>query len=302
MSLFSIVIPTYNGEKTIGLLLKSLSLVSDNYTKELIILDSNSSDNTLKIVSKYKKFFSRIKTIHIYKKNFNHGITRNLAVKKAKGKYICFFSQDTCLINREMFNVLLKNFQKYHKVAVVFGPHIPYKSSPLIQQLEVICRWERFKTLTNKEGVWIQNKNMKSVPLVKKTETLWYALSNTASCYQRSFLLKYHFTKAEYGEDMILGKKIIYLGYTKIFDIKCAVKHSHNYNFWDYYLREKQDLKLRFQILKLKEKPLILCKFKKIFKLKINIFKKAMHILELIFYYFLKLLILFEMKLFSNTK
>lgn len=302
MTLFSIAIPTYNGAKSIGRLLKSISLLSDNYTKELIIIDSNSYDNTLKIISDYKKLFSQIKIIHIHKEDFNHGATRNLAVKEAKGKYICFFSQDICLINRNIFNTYLRNFKKYHKVAVVFGPHIPYESSPLIQQLEVICRWDRFKTLTNKEGVWIQNKNMKSIPLVKNTETLWYALSNTASCYQSSFLLKHPFTEIEYGEDIILGKKIINLEYTKIFDIKCAVKHSHNYNFWNYYLREKQDLKLRFQILKLKEKPLILCKFKKIFELKINIFKKAMHIFELIFYYFLKLLIIFEIKLFSNTK
>lgn len=302
MSLFSIAIPTYNGAKSIGRLLKSISLSSDNYTKELIIIDSNSYDNTLKIVSDYEKFFSTVKIIHIHKKDFNHGTTRNLAVKEAKGKYICFFSQDICLINKDMFKVYLRAFQKYDKVAVIFGPHIPYKNSPLFQQLEVTCRWERFKTLTNKEGTWIQNRTMQSIPLDRNTQTLWYALSNTASCYQRSFLLRYPFTEIEYGEDIMLGKKIINLGYTKIFDIRCAVKHSHSYNFLEYYLREKQDLKLRFQTLKLKEKPLILCKLKKIFKMEINVFRKSLFILELIFYYFLKLLIFFEIKLFSNTK
>jgi len=208
MLLFSIVIPTYNGGKTIGRLLKTISLLSDNYTKELVVIDSGSNDNTLKVVNKYRATFIRTKIIHIDKSDFNHGITRNLAVKQATGKYICFLSQDACLLNRKMFSILLNDFQSYKKVVAVFGPHLPYESSSFIQQLEVTCRWERFQRILKDQKIWVQNLENNLIPLTKNTETLWYALSNTAACYLKSFLLENPFPKTKYGEDMLIGKKI----------------------------------------------------------------------------------------------
>lgn len=297
MPLFSIAIPTYNGGQTIGRLLKSLSLVSDNYTKELIVMDSGSYDNTLKIVDKYKKFFTKTKIITIQQENFNHGLTRNLMVKEARGKYICFFSQDACLLNKEMFQILLEDFQRYQKVVAVFGPHVPYEESPFIQQLEVICRWERFREVLKDQNVWVQNRENGLVPLTKDTETLWYTLSNTAACYLRSFLLKNLFPNTEYGEDMLLGKKMIEKGHTKIYDEKCAVKHSHRYNLMEYYRREKEDLKLRFQKVGLQEKPRLVCKVKRILALPIGFLYKAKLLSELSVYYTLKLIIILELRL-----
>jgi glycosyltransferase involved in cell wall biosynthesis len=53
--LFSIIIPTYNGEKTIRNFLKRLTQFNDNYKKEVIIIDSQSKDKTLNIVNNFKK-------------------------------------------------------------------------------------------------------------------------------------------------------------------------------------------------------------------------------------------------------
>lgn len=53
----SIIIPTYNEEQSIGLLLKHLSKYSDNRLLEIIVVDGGSSDNTKKVVKQNRGTF-----------------------------------------------------------------------------------------------------------------------------------------------------------------------------------------------------------------------------------------------------
>lgn len=88
----SIIVPIYNAEKYIKICLDSLI----NQTKkelEFILINDGSTDNTEKIIKKYKD--PRIK----YYKNKNQGIgkTRNFGIEKSTGKYIMFLDSDDFL-------------------------------------------------------------------------------------------------------------------------------------------------------------------------------------------------------------
>ena len=76
---FSIIIPTFNQGDLLARCVKSvLNQSYKNY--EIIIIDNNSSDNTSKIINKYKNLI-------IYKKINNQGViarSRNLGIKLAK--------------------------------------------------------------------------------------------------------------------------------------------------------------------------------------------------------------------------
>ena len=86
----SIIIPTYNREKTI---IDSInSVLKQTYKNlELIIVDDGSTDNTKKIVSKIKD--NRIKYIKL-KTNSGACIARNTGITSATGKYISFQDSD----------------------------------------------------------------------------------------------------------------------------------------------------------------------------------------------------------------
>lgn len=85
----SVAIATYNGEKYIKEQLDSI-LIQLNDDDEIIISDDNSTDNTIKIIKKYKD--SRIK---IYK-NLNKGIISNFenAILKCNNEIIFLSDQD----------------------------------------------------------------------------------------------------------------------------------------------------------------------------------------------------------------
>ena len=88
--LVSIIMPSYNTAKFISKTIESV--LEQTYKNwELLIVDDCSTDNTDEIVSKYDD--DRI----IYlknKKNSGAAVSRNKALKNAKGKWIAFLDSD----------------------------------------------------------------------------------------------------------------------------------------------------------------------------------------------------------------
>lgn len=88
--LVSIIMPTYNREKTIKRALDSL--LSQTYSNiEMIIIDDGSSDNTNEIINSYTD--KRINYIKLTK-NMGANYARNYGISVAKGKYITFQDSD----------------------------------------------------------------------------------------------------------------------------------------------------------------------------------------------------------------
>lgn len=88
--LVSIVIPTYNSEKTLSLCLESIK--RQTYKNiEIIIVDNFSMDKTVEISKKYGA-----KIIQIYGERTK---AKNIGLKHAKGKYVLFIDSDMELIS-----------------------------------------------------------------------------------------------------------------------------------------------------------------------------------------------------------
>ena len=77
----SVIIRTYNEEKYLERLIKSIFNQKISFKSEIIIVDSGSTDKTLIIAQKYK-----VKIINIKKKLFTFGRSLNLGCKNAKGE------------------------------------------------------------------------------------------------------------------------------------------------------------------------------------------------------------------------
>ncbi len=102
----SIIVPIYNSEKT---LIKCLDSILDQTFQdfELILINDNSSDNSLKICEEYTKKDKRIKIIN-HKKNFGVSAARNSGLDIAFGEYVGFVDSDD-YVEQKMYEILYKN-------------------------------------------------------------------------------------------------------------------------------------------------------------------------------------------------
>ncbi len=86
----SIIIPTFNEEKTIGHTLKSLIDQDYDGKYEILIVDGNSTDNTRNVISKFIKNKHNIKILSEKNDKPNIARARNIGIKNAKGDIIAF--------------------------------------------------------------------------------------------------------------------------------------------------------------------------------------------------------------------
>jgi|GEM_PF-1279307 len=101
----SIITVTHNCEKFIDKYF--LSILNQNFIElEIIIIDSQSEENTIKFIEKYKNKYKNIIEIKLFKYPENIGYAKgtNKGVERATGKYVFILGPDTkldknCLIN-----------------------------------------------------------------------------------------------------------------------------------------------------------------------------------------------------------
>lgn len=89
--LISTIIVTFNSEKWIENCVNSLITQHSDFKQEIIIVDNNSTDNTVNIIE--REFASKIKLIK--SSNIGFGAGNNLGVKHAQGDYLFFVNPDT---------------------------------------------------------------------------------------------------------------------------------------------------------------------------------------------------------------
>ena len=107
MKELSIIVPIYNSEKYLETMLNSLiiqELVDEMF--EIIIINDNSTDNSLEIINKYKNAFPSLITVINNKTNLGVSKSRNIGISLAKGFYIGFVDSDDA-INRFMYSDML---------------------------------------------------------------------------------------------------------------------------------------------------------------------------------------------------
>lgn len=108
MSLVSVVVTTKNEEKNIGKLL--LSVRNQGYKDiEIVVVDNNSTDGTVKIARKFTKM--------VYERGPERSAQRNFGVRKAKGKYVLIVDADMELTSG-VVGSCVENIQNYKALIV----------------------------------------------------------------------------------------------------------------------------------------------------------------------------------------
>ena len=221
----SIVLLTWNSEKYIQRCIESLksSLSNFVYKWEAIIVDNGSLDNTVPIVKKL--FQENPDQLHIHLLSVNHGTTvsRNIALKKAKGTFVAIIDSDI-EVTGNVFTLLIDVLENDFSIGLV-APQILYPDGkwqksydrfPTIFQK--INRFFRLKAVENRQ------QTLKITEIRKKVD---YAIS-AFWLFRRTLLNTVGLLdeKIFYSpEDVDYCLRIWKAGYSVVYFPDCSVVH-----------------------------------------------------------------------------
>jgi glycosyltransferase involved in cell wall biosynthesis len=87
----SIIIPVYNTAKYLKRCVQSV-IEQEEISKEIILVDDGSTDDSPSICDNYSEQYPYITTIHT--KNSGPSTAKNIGFKKASGRYVAFIDSD----------------------------------------------------------------------------------------------------------------------------------------------------------------------------------------------------------------
>lgn len=169
MKMVSVIIPVYNSEKTIEKCLDSL--FSQTYRDfECVIINDESTDNSLLIIERYKDFHHLENLRIISVENHGQGYARNLGIQQSKGDFICFVDSDDTVKEKYLENMLEKMDDETDMVVGQIERCFEYKPSLLEKSFKYSEELKLFyhETIEAKPELMLEVINAPYAKLIRK--------------------------------------------------------------------------------------------------------------------------------------
>lgn len=207
----SVIIPTLNAEHEIEGLLTVLGRQSMQPI-EILVVDSASEDRTIELIQKHKG----VRLLQIHRQDFNHGSTRDLALRESRGKFVCFLTQDAVPVSDDYLKLLVAPMVEDPSIALVSGRQLPKADARRFEQLV-------------REFNYPDSPSVRSKGDLEQFGIKTFFASDACSAYRRSSYLECGgFEHVNTNEDMLMAAKFIASGMKVAYEPRAEVYHSHN--------------------------------------------------------------------------
>lgn len=207
----SVIIPTLNAAGEIDEL---LTLIEAQTLKplDILVIDSSSEDGTADKVAKHP----RVNFVRVERNEFNHGSTRDMALVRTAGDFVCFLTQDAVPASVHYLERLVEPLLVDSSVALVTGRQLPKADARRFEQL---VRGFNYP-------VW---PSVRSKCDLEKLGIKTFFASDVCSAYRRTAYLECGgFDHVNTNEDMLMAARFIASGMKVAYEPRAEVYHSHN--------------------------------------------------------------------------
>ena len=220
LSRISLLIPTKNGSGTLRELFASLTLQTV-IPDEIIVADSGSEDDSVEIARSYGA-----EVIAIEPKMFDHGGTRTLLARAAKGPLLLFMTQDVVFKKRDAIEKLIQPLLKNNNVGASYGRQMPAFDA---EHFAASLRLFNY----SQEGYTYRYADREKFG-IKVIFT-----SNSFACYSKEALAEVGYFRDGliFGEDTLTVADMLRKGYSNCYVASAEVYHSHNYSLAEEFKR-----------------------------------------------------------------
>lgn len=208
----ALVIPTRNGAKDLSRLLKSVS--AQTLHCDVIVVDSESMDGTVKVASEFNTVITPIRV-----SEFNHGGTRQKVVaENSDYDFFVFMTQDAYLADEHALDRLIAPFSD-ERVGAVCGRQLPHADANLLAGHARLFNYpaeSRIKTIKDAPELGIKTA----------------FISNSFAAYRTKALLEVGGFPEDVilSEDMFVAARMLLAGWKIGYSGDAQCHHSHNYS------------------------------------------------------------------------
>lgn len=188
---------------------------------EVIVVDSESEDNTVAIAESYGAMVYTIKRCE-----FNHGGTRDYAMRQSKGDWVLFLTQDAVPSEPTLLEKMAEMLEENEQMAAVYARQIPREDATYMECLIREFNYPSESHVYCKEDI---------VAHGIKT----FFMSDVCAMYRKHVYFKLGGFERDVktNEDMLYAAKAIHNGYSIGYEAAASVLHSHNFSLKEQFKR-----------------------------------------------------------------
>lgn len=248
----SIVIPVKNGGDRFRQVCKVLQNQQTDYTYEVIVVDSGSSDDSVAVAKD-----AGFSVTEIPPQEFGHGKTRAFGASLGTGRYISFITQDALPTDEYWVEHFVEAMDSMPEAAGAFGKHVPYPECNLVDQQMLELHFNNFLREDPYGGVEVSGENRifslhegnRKVYEEDAGYRQWMGFfSDNSSIIRRSVFEQLPYADVDFAEDQEWAARALEAGYKKAYIPGAVVYHSHDYPLRDYPKRYFDDFASVYKI------------------------------------------------------
>ena len=214
----TVVVPVKDGGALLEALLSGLQHQEVPGGLEVLAIDSGSSDGSLETLRR-----RGVRLIEVPPTAFDHGETRNLGAREAKGTVALFMSQDVVPSDGHVVRRLVEAVEKDPRLAGAFARQVPRAEADPLTRRD-LSSWVAARP--EPRTVFLEDHAaFASLPPLERHRLT--AFDNVASAVRRDVLLAHPFAPTRFGEDVEWGQRMLRLGYGLAYVPDAVVVHSH---------------------------------------------------------------------------
>ena len=189
---------------------------------EVLITDSGSTDGTAEFLRDQPVDLQEIPAAE-----FNHGLTRNAGIRRAKGEIVILATQDAMPVDRHWIHNLVRNYEDPAVAGVYSGQTLRVDANPFVRHR--LDKWAASGTKRHEQRVDSPAELASLAPLERLGRI---AFDNVSSSVRRSVALEHPFRQLSFGEDLDWAHRVIQDGHSIVFEPGSRVVHSHDNSIW----------------------------------------------------------------------
>ena len=211
-----VIIPLYKPGKELFTLLDKLDSQSVPVHEVILLNTEEKYFEQLIYGTRFLEKYQNIKVYHVSKKEFDHGGTRRMGVKKSSADIFVMMTQDAMPADDNLIEQLTEPLRD--QVAVSYARQLPREDCAPVE-----CYTRDFN--------YPAQSRIKSAEDLKTLGIKTFFCSNVCAAYRREIYEELGgFVKHTiFNEDMIYAAKAVEAGYAIAYAADARVVHSHNY-------------------------------------------------------------------------